>query len=103
MERSEILDMPTPDFAALHPGYSPSRAKARAPNDHARRNGAYQVRAAALRRGRNTTKCDMEKLTAKAVRMAQPLAGRTGMNCAATTSAVVFAMTPRITEATNVA
>src|SRR5258707_5966970 len=71
-------------------------------NNHARRKRYLPVRAAALRRGRNTTKCDMEKLTAKVVRMAQPLAGSTGTNCAATTNAVVFAMTPRIPEATNV-
>lgn len=43
----------------------------------------------------------MEKLTMKAVSIAQPFAGNTGMKCAAMTSAVVFVMAPRTPEAAN--
>src|SRR5271155_618883 len=54
------------------------------------------------RRVRNTTKCDMVKLTKKLARIAAPLAASSGMNLAAMTRVVVLAMAPSRPDARKV-
>src|ERR1700748_3752217 len=58
--------------------------------------GSQDMRSAArlCRRTRNTTKCDIEKLTTKPARIAMPFAGSTGTNFAAMTRTVVLTSAP---------
>src|SRR4029077_6676642 len=51
--------------------------------------------------GRNTTKCVIEKFTAKLTRIAIALAAHTGMNCAAITTVMVDAVTATRPEPTK--